>query len=34
VLRRLVSAGKFKSIEPLENDAGEVRAFLAQHGSM
>lgn len=33
VLRRLVSAGKFKSIEPLENETGEVRAFLAQHGS-
>lgn len=33
VMRRLASAGKFKSIEPLANEAGEVRAFLAQHGS-
>lgn len=34
VSRRLASGGKFKSIEPLENEAGEVRAFLAQLGSM
>lgn len=32
VMRRLVSGGRFHSIEPLENEDGAVRAFLAQYG--
>jgi release factor glutamine methyltransferase len=31
VMRRLASTEKFRAIEPLENESGEVRAFLAQH---
>lgn len=31
VMRRLASGGKFHAIQPLENENGEVRAFLAQH---